>query len=147
VIVPAIMKRVGEVLTIAGAIVLIGAACLLMMTSWLAVVLAGSAVLGTSIMFANVAAITLIQRRTRPELMGRVDAALTFASTGPQAISIAVGAALITVVSYRLLLAAITVMMVVACAYWLAGQGRQADAAPSEAPLLAAAARPRETAK
>jgi hypothetical protein len=39
-------------------------------------------------------------------------------------VSIAVGAALITVVSYRLLLAAIAAMMVVACIYWLAGQGR-----------------------
>jgi MFS family permease len=122
VIVPAIMKRIGEVFTIAAAIVLIGAGSLLMITSSLPVVLAGSAVLGASIMFANVAAITLIQRRTRPELIGRVDAVLTFASTGPQAISIAIGAALITIVSYRLLLAAIAAMMVVACAYWLTGQ-------------------------
>jgi MFS family permease len=124
VVVPALMKAIGEVLTIAAAIALIGAASLLMITSSMAIVLTGAAVLGASIMFANVTAITLIQRRTRPELMGRVDAALTFASTGPQAISIAVGAALIAVVSYRLLLASIAAMMVVACAYWLAGQRR-----------------------
>ncbi len=138
IIVPAIMKRIGEVLTIGAAIVLIGAGSLLLMTSSLAVVLAGSAVLGGSIILANVAAITLIQRRTKPELMGRVDAVLTFASTGPQAISIAVGAALITIVSYRLLLAAITVMMAVACGYWLAGQDRLAAAAQTEMVPVAA---------
>jgi MFS family permease len=133
VVVPVLMKRVGEVMTIAAAILLIGVGSLLMMTSSLAVVIAGSAVLGASLIFANVAAITLIQRRTRPELMGRVDAALTFASTGPQAISIAIGAALISAVSYRLLLAAIAAMMVVACVYWLTGQSRDAAMTGAEA--------------
>jgi MFS family permease len=147
ILVPTLVKRIGEVFTIAAAIVLIGAGSLLMMASSLPVVLAGSAVLGASIIFANVAAITLIQRRTRPELMGRVDAALTFASTAPQAISIAAGAALITVVSYRLLLGAIAAMMVVACAYWLAGQSRAAAAPQTETLPLAAAAPTGETAR
>jgi Na+/melibiose symporter-like transporter len=140
ILVPALMKRIGEVLTIAAGIVLIGAGSLLMIASSLPVVLVGSAVLGASIMFANVAAITLIQRRTRPDLMGRVDAALTFASTGPQAISIAIGAALIAVVSYRLLLAAIAAMMAVACAYWLVGQGRYAASPEPEAVPAASSA-------
>jgi Na+/melibiose symporter-like transporter len=148
VVVPAIMKRIGEVRTIAAGIVLIGAGSLLMIPASLPVVLAGIVLFGASIMFANVAAITLIQRRTKPELIGRVDAALTFASTGPQTVSIAVGAALIAVVSYRLLLAAIAAMMVVACAYWLTGQDRDAaeapggdqPAAPQESALASAAA-------
>ena len=125
ILVAAVMKRIGEVRTVGAAILLIGAGCLLMMTSSLAIVMAGCVVLGASIVWCNVAAITLIQRRTRPELMGRVDAALTLASTGPQAVSIAVGAALITAVSYRLLLAAIAAMMVVCCVYWLSGQERE----------------------
>jgi MFS family permease len=127
-----VMKRLGEVAIIAVGLLLIGAGCLLMTMGMLALVTAGEAVLGLAVIWINVAAITLIQRRTPTELMGRVDAALTLASTGPQAISVAVGAALITAVSYRLLLVAVAVMMVIACAYWLVGQDRAAAGAEQQ---------------
>jgi Na+/melibiose symporter-like transporter len=126
VVTASLMKRLGEVVTIAVGLLLLSGSCLLMMTGSLPVVLAGSALLGVAIIWINVAAITLIQRRTAPALMGRVDAALTLASTGPQAVSIAVGAALIAVIPYQALLAAIAVMMVVCCGYWLSGQHRAA---------------------
>jgi MFS family permease len=119
-----VMRRIGEVYTVAAALVMVGAGALLLTASVLPLVIAGFVLLGVSLVWANVAAITLMQRRTRPELMGRVDAALTLASTGPQAISIAVGAALITLVHYQLLLIAVAVMMAVSCAYWLAGRAQ-----------------------
>jgi uncharacterized membrane protein YfcA len=56
-------------------------------------------------------------------LLGRVDAALTMAITVPQTVSIALGAALVAVVDYRLLLATMAVVIVIAAAY-LAGEPR-----------------------
>jgi MFS family permease len=127
-IVAGVMKRIGEVRTVAAGLCLLGAGALLLTAGLLPLVIAGFAVLGTSVVWANVAAVTLIQQRTRPELIGRVDAALTLASTGPQAISIAVGAALITVLPYQVLLLAIAAMMAVSCAYWLTGKDLGAPA-------------------
>jgi MFS family permease len=139
-----LMKRIGEVATIAAGLLLLGGGALLMITRSLAIVLAGSVLLGASVMWINVAAITLIQRRAAPELMGRVNAALTLASTGPQAVSIAVGAALIAVVHYQVLLVAIAAMMAVCCAYLLAGHSHADDAyvpdgEPAQAPVPVAA--------
>jgi MFS family permease len=124
------MKRLGELATIAAGLLLLGASSLVLTSGLLGLVVAGLAILGFGVAWINIAAVTLIQRRTAPELMGRVDAALTFASTGPQAVSIAVGAALITVVSYRVLLAAIAAMMVVCFAYLLAGREREGQDRP-----------------
>lgn len=129
-----VMRRLGELVTIATGLLLLGAGALVLMTSLLGLVVAGSVLLGLSVAWINIAAVTLIQRRTAPELIGRVDAALIFASTGPQAVSIAVGAALITVVSYRVLLAAIAAMMVVCFGYLLTGRDAGAtsvDAQPA----------------
>jgi MFS family permease len=119
-----LMRRIGEVATIAIGLLALGGGAALMIAGWLPAVLAGSVVLGAGIVQINVAAVTLIQRRTAPEFLGRVEALLTAASTAPQAISIAAGAALITVVSYRILLGAIAAMMVVCCAYLLTGPER-----------------------
>jgi len=83
-------------------------------------VLAAMGLLGLCIVWVNVGAITLIQRRTPTDLLGRVDAALTIAITVPQTVSIALGAALVAIVDYRLLLATMAVVIVIAAAY-LAG--------------------------
>jgi hypothetical protein len=79
-------------------------ASLLLMTASLPLVLVASAALGVCIVWINVGAVTLIQRRTPGPLLGRVDATLEFAIVVPQAASIALGAALIAVVNYRILL-------------------------------------------
>jgi hypothetical protein len=96
---------------------------LLLIPPSLPVVLAAMGLLGLCIVWFNVGAITLIQRRTPADLLGRVDAALTIAITVPQTVSIALGAALVAVVNYRLLLATMTVVIVIAAAY-LAGEPR-----------------------
>ena len=79
--------------------------------------LVASAGLGLSLVWINVGAITLIQRRVPSALVGRVDAALEFAITVPQAVSIAAGAALIAIVSYRVLSLAMAVVIAFSAAY------------------------------
>jgi MFS family permease len=118
-----VMRRTGERALVALALAVAAAACLLLIPPSPPVVLAAMGLLGLSIVWVNVGAITLIQRRTPADLLGRVDAALTIAITVPQTVSIALGAALVAVVDYRLLLATMAVVIVIAAAY-LAGEPR-----------------------
>jgi MFS family permease len=117
-----VAKRIGQVRAIGAGLILTGVGCLLLISANLPLVLIGSFVFGASILWINVAAVTLIQRNSAPEMVGRVFSVILLASTGPQALSIAVGAGLIAVVPYQVLLAAIAAMMVVCTVYWLRGQ-------------------------
>jgi MFS family permease len=127
-----VMRRTGERALAALALAVAAAACLLLIPPSLPVVLAAMGLLGLSIVWVNVGAITLIQRRTPASLLGRVDAALTMSITVPQTVSIALGAALVAVVDYRLLLAMMTVVIVIAAAY-LAGEPRARKSPESDA--------------
>ncbi|HEX5294223.1 MAG TPA: MFS transporter [Streptosporangiaceae bacterium] len=140
-----LMEWTSERATVAGALVTCAIACLLFTSGILAVALTACALLGACLAGANVAATTLLQRRTPPELLGRVDAALTLGSTLPQALSIAIGAALVAVVDYRILLLVMAAVTLAAAAYLLSGrnQGQPAPgpAAPpnqADVPLTAA---------
>ena len=128
-----LMRRTSERTLIAGALAGSAGSCLLLTTGLLPVVLAACAALGVSMAWINVAAITLIQRRTPAALMGRVESALGFGSTIPQALSIAAGAALIAVVNYRLLLAVMAVVIAAAAAYLVREPDRPALAAGTQA--------------
>jgi hypothetical protein len=75
----------------------------------LVVVLAGMAVAGLAGPWLSVSGITAFQRRTPAAVMGRVFGVLRLALTIPQVASIGIGAALITVVDYRVLLVVIAV--------------------------------------
>jgi hypothetical protein len=59
-----------------------------------------------------------MQEHTPPRLQGRVNAAATTVLITPQTVSIAAGAALISVVSYRLMLLFVAAV-IGACAAWL----------------------------
>lgn len=118
-----VMRRTGERVLVGLALLAAAVSCLLLIPSALAAVLAGMAVLGAALVWVNVGVVTLIQRQTPPGLIGRVESALTVASTVPQALSIALGAALVAVVDYRVLL--LVMAAVVACsAVYLALPGR-----------------------
>jgi MFS family permease len=91
----------------------------------LAVVLTGLVLFGGSLSLLLVAMITLLQRQTPPALIGRADAALNFLLTVPQTLAIAVGAALIVVIDYRLLLLGMAVLCFAGAAL-LIGQRRPA---------------------
>ncbi|WP_406332449.1 MFS transporter [Streptomyces sp. NBC_00203] len=113
----ALMRRLSEGLLVALALASSTVGFLLQTASSTPAALAGSALIGSSLPWINVGIMTLFQRRTPPELMGRTDAALGLALSTPQTIAIAVGAALIAVVDYRILLLAIASLAALASAY------------------------------
>ena len=99
-----IMRRTSERILVGIAMTAGALGCLLLMSSWLAVVLPAMLLVGACVVWIDVALFTLIQRQTPQQLLGRVDAAMTMVGMIPQAISIAIGAALVAVLSYRVLL-------------------------------------------
>jgi len=72
--------------------------------------------------------------RTPADLLGRVDAALTIAVTVPQTASIALGAALVAVVDYRLLLAVMAAVITISVAYLMGGPGAVVTARAAPVP-------------
>lgn len=122
-----VMRRTSERGLVIGGLIACGAACLLLMVNWLPVVLAAMALVGVCIVWVNVAVYTLIQRRTPNELIGRVDAALSTAMMVPQAVSIALGAVLIAVLNYRLLLVIMAVVFVLSAAVMTGRDGWEAE--------------------
>ncbi len=134
-----VMRRTGERTLVFLALLAAAASCVLLIPAWLPAVLAAMALLGFGIVWVNVGWITLVQRRTPAALLGRVDAALTVAITVPQVVSIAVGAALIAVVDYRVLLAVMAVV-VAGSAAWLVTGREPAGDGPALAGTAAAGA-------
>jgi MFS family permease len=122
------MRWAGERTVVAVGLVGCAVSCLLLIPPWLPAVLVGMGVLGVSIVWINVGALTLIQRRTPTDLLGRVDAALNVALTVPQTASIALGAALIAVVDYRILLVVMAVVVVASAVYLAAEPASGKDA-------------------
>jgi MFS family permease len=78
--------------------------CLLMADRALPVVLAGKVLFGLGLPWIVVAMLTLLQRTTPAHLQGRAYAATELAIGAPQTLSIALGAALIALVDYRVVL-------------------------------------------
>jgi MFS family permease len=72
-------------------------------------VLSGAVVIGAGLSVFLVAYNTLMQRMTAPEMQGRVFAAGEAVTSLPFTLSIGIGAALVAVVSFRLLFAACAV--------------------------------------
>jgi predicted MFS family arabinose efflux permease len=140
-----VMRRTGEPALMALGLAACAAAALLLITASLPLVGLACAGLGLSIVWINVGAITLIQRRTPAGLIGRVDAALEFAIVVPQAASIALGAVLIAVVSYRILLLAMAAVIAFSAGY-LASRREKADCQTAASALQQADSMPRESA-
>jgi MFS family permease len=104
-----LLKRVSEPALLTMGLACLTLAMLALTVADLAVVLAGMVVAGFVGPWVGVAAVTAFQRRTPTAMTGRVFGVLRLVLTIPQAASIGIGAALITVVSYRVLLLVITV--------------------------------------
>jgi MFS family permease len=104
-----LLKRVSEPVLLALALACMTLAMLALTVPDLVVVLAAMAIAGLAGPWLSVAGITAFQRRTPAAKMGRVFGVLRLALTIPQAASIGIGAALITVVDYRVLLVVIAV--------------------------------------
>jgi len=101
VIVGTTIRRLGEVPTIAWALIAAGIGVGLLATSQLWIVLTSCAFVGLAVSFYNVAFVTLVQRRTDVAMQGRVMSAIDAVFTVPFAISLAIGALIVGFVSFR----------------------------------------------
>jgi MFS family permease len=98
------VRRLGEAgtVTVGMALLALGLA-IVGLTSSLWVTLASVVVLGYSLPLTFIAFMTMLQRRTPHRLMGRVSAAVETVMGAPQAVSLAVGALLVTLLDYHVI--------------------------------------------
>lgn len=101
-----VIGRWGEAATVRTGLALLALGILPLLTPWLPAVLAGLAVVGFGVTWSVVALMTMRQRLTPPTLQGRVGAATNVAINLPQTIVTLVGAALVDVLDFRVLLIA-----------------------------------------
>jgi MFS family permease len=117
-----LMRRLGELATTALALLACGLGAGLCIVTQLAAVLVGKAIAGFGIAVVVVAFSTILQRRSPKHLIARVSVAAETLTSGPQSVSIAAGATLVSLVDYRLLLLTVVVGMVVSGCYLWAGR-------------------------
>jgi Na+/melibiose symporter-like transporter len=113
----AMLRRASETALAALALGCGAAAVLLLTLPSLVAVIAGMVLAGFVGPWVNVAAITALQRRTPGGMIGRVSGAFGLSLTIPQVASVGLGAALIAVLSYRVLLVIIAVVVAGAVAF------------------------------
>jgi Major Facilitator Superfamily. len=89
------------------------------LTSTLWVTLAAVVVVGYALPLTFIAFMTMLQRRTPHELMGRASAAVETIMGAPQAISLAVGALLVTLLDYHVIFAIMAAFTGAAVVYLL----------------------------
>ncbi len=101
----------------------------------LAGVMSGAILFGMGLPWIIVGAYTMLQIRTPPELQGRVSAAADTILSTPQVLSIALGAWLVGVVDYRMLLCVMGGTVLLAAGLPVDPQGAvgEAGAAPASA--------------
>lgn len=122
----ATVKRVGE-LAACGLGLAVMAVCFAAWTvPTVATVLATGAVFGFALPVVIVAANTLVQRETPGPIIGRVSSAVDQSLAVPQVFSVALGALLVTIMDYRLVLAGTALLMGVAGWYLYAGRRHSA---------------------
>ncbi|HJU36161.1 MAG TPA: MFS transporter [Gaiellaceae bacterium] len=129
-----ILRRFGDVRTVGIGIGLFGVCGVLLAVPSLAVVTVGFVVAGLGVVWAFVAFNTSIQTRTPLVIQGRVDAACEVSLSVAQAVSIGTGAALSTLVDYRILLVAMAAVVAASAGYLLTRH----DESPAVAEQLAA---------
>jgi MFS family permease len=114
----AVVRRLGEVAACVVGLVVLAAGILIMAgTHSIVVVCLSAAVFGAALPLITVALMTLIQRRTPQEIMGRVSAAIEVVFATPQAVSLAVGSLLVVVLSYRQIFVIMAVVTLLAASY------------------------------
>jgi MFS family permease len=99
-----VMARRGETALAALGMTIFAIGCLLLMDGYLAVILLGKMLFNFGIPWMFIGMVTLIQRSTPGPLQGRAFAASEFALGVPQTLGIALGAGLVALLDYRLLL-------------------------------------------
>jgi len=128
-----LLKRMTEPMLTGLALVTTAAAVLLLTLPYLATALVAMVLAGLVGPWLSVAATTALQRRTPPAVLGRVAGAFQLALTIPQLFSVGLGAALIAVVNYRVLLIVIAVVAMIAVGYLFATPETRRPAAADDA--------------
>ena len=106
-------------------------------TSSMPLIAVGIAIAGFGISWLIVGLMTAVQVRTPLRLQGRVASAADVLISTPQTVSIALGAALVAVVDYRLLVVAEAVAVAL-CAVYLLTRPRLTEEVVDDEPALAA---------
>ncbi len=126
------IRRLGEPRALVTGLVILATGLTLVAVAgevWL--LLVGTAVLGAGIPLLIVAFNTILQKQTPGRLMGRVSTTVEVFTTTPQALSIATGALLVTVLDYRVIFGLMVVGTLVGAGYLvLALRGAMAQAVP-----------------
>jgi MFS family permease len=99
-----VIRRIGEVRIFVAALAGCAVACALCALQQLPVVLGAVVVIGAALPALIVSTMTALQHRTPNALMGRVSAAFDLATGLPYTVSIGVGALLVSVLDYRIIL-------------------------------------------
>jgi hypothetical protein len=117
--VTSLIRRLGELRTTGLGLLVFGAGDAFLLVPRVEVVASFAAVSGLGVVWAVVALTTAYQRRSPLHVQGRVAAAANMLLSVPQTASIAAGAALITLIDYRLEIVVMTIVTVLAAAYLL----------------------------
>jgi hypothetical protein len=112
-----ILRRMSEGMMTALGLGSAALAVLLLTLPALVPVLIGMLLAGFVGPWVSIAAVTAIQRRTPSGLIGRVSGAFGLSVTVPQVLSVGLGAALISVLNYRVLLVVIAVVAAASVSY------------------------------
>jgi MFS family permease len=112
-----VLRRTGDVRGVGIGLGLFGACALLLAVPSTAVVLVGFVAAGVGIVWAIVAFNTALQTRTPLMIQGRVSAAADLSLSLAQTTSIATGAALSTLIDYRILLVAMAAVLATSAVY------------------------------
>jgi MFS family permease len=123
-----VIKRLGEPRTlVVGLVVLAAGLGVIAAAQQVWELLAGTVVLGAGIPLLIVAFNTILQKQTPGPLMGRVSTTTEVLTTTPQALSIALGALLVTLVDYRVIFVLMAAGTLVGAAYLVVAlRGRMA---------------------
>jgi MFS family permease len=133
-----LIRRLGEGLLVGLGMAAFAVGALLLTSGALAVVVVGIVLFGVSLPWINIGLITIIQKRTPPQLLGRAMAGFDFLTSPPQVLAIAGGAAMVADVSYRLMLVIMAALVGVAALYLgTRREQRLAPAQPEEAAVPA----------
>jgi MFS family permease len=114
-----LMRKIGDVRLTGLGVLFFAVGDGLFLIPSLPVILAAITVAGVGIVWAVVALSTAYMRRSPQTMQGRVNAAANMLFSVPQTVSIAAGAALITVVDYRVEVAVMLVGTLIAAVYLL----------------------------
>ncbi|KKK06017.1 MFS transporter [Micromonospora sp. HK10] len=125
----ALVRRLGELGGMALGVSAVAVGFLAPVWPVLGLAVTAAVLIGLGLPVALVGTMTLLQRQTPPDLLGRASAALDALASGPQSLAIGLGALLVGLVDYRLLFAAIGALLLAAGGYLLTGRHLSAPSA------------------